>query len=77
MIDGEKSASIGAYSLPITDVQEKKRNFSGYQVEQYYTLADMQDGDYAGTTDTDSKTDTKGSGGYSKINKKQGKVRND
>lgn len=77
MIEGEKSSNIGAYGLPITDVQEKKRNFSGYQVNQYFSLADMQDGDYAGTTETDSKTDPKGSGGYSKINQKQGKVRND
>jgi hypothetical protein len=36
---------------------------------QYYTLADMQGGDQAGTTETDSKTAPK-SGGYSTINSK-------
>lgn len=40
------------------------------KIEHVYTLADMQMGDDAGTTETDSKTDPKGSGGYSKINKK-------
>lgn len=37
------------------------------QVNQYYSLADMQMGDYAGTTETDSKTAPK-SGGYTNIN---------
>lgn len=40
-------------------------------VVQYYTLADMCMGDESGTTETDSKTDTKGSGGYSTINRKR------
>lgn len=71
-LQGDASANIGAYGLPITDVQEKKRNFSGYQVNQYYNLADIQDGDYAGTTETDSATD-KSAGGYTAINKKKGK----
>lgn len=75
MIEGEKSSSIGAYSLPVTDVDEKRRTFSGYQVNQYFTMADLQQGDTSGTTETDSKTDPKGSGGYTKINQKQGKVR--
>lgn len=38
------------------------------QVNQYYTMEDLQMGDYSGTTETDSKTDTKGSGGYTRIN---------
>lgn len=39
------------------------------QVNQYYTLADMQMGDASGTTETDSKTAPK-SGGYTTINSK-------
>lgn len=74
MIEGEKSSNIGAYGLPITDVDEKRRTFSGYQVNQYFQLADIQDGDPSGTTETDSKTDPKGSGGYTKINQKQGRA---
>jgi hypothetical protein len=71
-IQGETSTNIEAFKLKDTDVQEARRNFSGYQVNQYYNLADMQDGDYAGTTDTDTATDTP-AGGYSKINTKKGK----
>lgn len=63
--------------LPITDVQEKRRNFSGYQVEQYFSLEDILNGDTAGTTDTDSRTDPetkdRGGDGYTDINRKQGK----
>lgn len=72
MIEGEKSSNIGAYSLPITDVQEKRRNFSGYQVEQFFTLADLQQGDTSGTTETDSATDPSDKG-YTKINQKKGR----
>lgn len=67
MIEGEKSSELSAYTLPITDTDEKRRNFAGYQVSQPYTLADMQQGDSSGTTETDSKTDLKGSGGYTRI----------
>lgn len=71
-IQGEASTNIEAFRLKDADVQEVRRNFSGYQVNTYYNLADMQDGDYAGTTETDSATE-KGVGGYTKINKKHGK----
>jgi hypothetical protein len=39
-------------------------------ITQYYTLEDLQMGDDSGTTETDSKTDPKGSGGYTTINAK-------
>jgi len=71
MMTGQRSSDIGSYGLPVTDVQEKKRNFSGYQVNQFYSLADMQMGDTSGTTETDSATDRKGSGGYTLINSKR------
>lgn len=77
MIQGEKSTSMGSYQLPITDVDEKRRNFSGYQVNQYFNLADIQQGDTSGTTDTDSVTDTetndRGGDGYTRINRTSGK----
>lgn len=69
---GPQGAEIGAYNLPVTDVDEKRRNFSGYQVNQFFTLADIQQGDTSGTTETDSKTASK-DGGYTKINMKSGK----
>lgn len=47
-------------NIPMDDVQ----------VNQYYTLADMQMGDYSGTTDTDDDTDTGGEVGYTRINSK-------
>lgn len=61
---------ISAYSLPITDVDTTKRNFPGYTMELEYSLDEIIQGDSSGTTETDSKTDTKGSKGYSKINQK-------
>lgn len=63
---------INSYKLPITDVQEKRRNFSGYQVAQPYSLADIQQGDTSGTTETDSATDPSDKG-YTKINQKKGR----
>lgn len=60
--------SIKEYNLKGTDVDKSRRNFPGYTEKQYFTLQDIQSGDTAGTTETDSKTDPKGSGGYSKIN---------
>lgn len=77
MIEGEASANIGNYNLPAIDVQEKRRNFNGYQVNQYFTMADVQQGDTSGTTDTDSVTDTDRktgfASGYTKINQKRTK----
>lgn len=67
------TTNIESYQLPITDAQESRRNFDGYQVEQYFTLDEIRQGDSAGTTETDSKTDSSGSGGYTTINKKSGR----
>lgn len=61
---------ISSYSLPITDVDTTKRNFPGYAMEMEYSLEEIIAGDSSGTTETDSKTYPKGSGGYSKINQK-------
>ncbi len=58
---------IAQYDLPDIDVQTQMRNFPGYTESQHYTLEDIQMGDISGTTEGDSATDTKGSGGYTKI----------
>lgn len=50
-----------------------KRNFPQVQKNVYYSLEDIRWGDEAGTTETDSKTHPKGSGGYSTINQTSGK----
>lgn len=65
---------IKEYKLPVTDTQTERRNFPGYGESTYFTLADMQQGDTSGTTETDSATG-KSEGGYTKINQKKGKVR--
>lgn len=72
----EDSSDIQDYNLPVVDVCNARRNFPGYSEDTYYTYAELIQGDTAGTTETDSKTDTKGSGGYTKINSKSTKVRN-
>lgn len=59
---------IAAYKLPDIDVQTQMRNFPGYTESQPYSLDDIRMGDTSGTTETDSKTDPKGSGGYTRIN---------
>lgn len=66
----ELGYKIESYKLPVTDVQESRRNFSGYQVSTPYSLEEIQQGDTSGTTETDSKTDKGGSKGYTKINSK-------
>lgn len=72
---------INSYKLPAMDVQEVRRNFDGYQVQQFFSIEEIQGGDQAGTTDTDSKTETKkmsysgyngDRGGYTNINRKSG-----
>ena len=68
-----KGTKISNYKLPATDVQESLHNFDGYQVEQFFSLEDIRQGDTSGTTETDSKTASK-SGGYTKINEKSGKA---
>jgi len=67
------SYDIDDYGLPVIDVQTQRRNFPGYTESQVYSLADLQMGDTAGTTETDSFTEPKGSGGYTRINKKSGR----
>lgn len=67
----ELGYNIEAYKLPVTDTQTERRNFPGYTEAQVYSLDELRDGDTGGTTETDSKTDPKGSGGYTKINSKR------
>ena len=62
-------AQLKDYKLP---VQNKLRNFPNVEKKQWYSLAELQEGDLAGTTETDSKTAPE-SGGYTYINKKSGK----
>lgn len=59
------NTNISSYKLPVCDVDREKRNFPGYH--EYENMLPMTD--EGGTTETDSKTDPKGSGGYSSINK--------
>ena len=62
------------YELPVTNVNRERRNFEGFEKNQWYTLAELQEAEYAGTTDTDSQTDPQGEErGYTPINKKHGK----
>ena len=44
------------YMLPINDVDKVRRNFPCYEVNQYFTLQDIQSGDTEGTTDTDAES---------------------
>jgi hypothetical protein len=56
--------------LKVNDVDMVRRNFDGYTKEFEYSMEDLVPQDTAGTTETDSKTETGyGSSGYSKINK--------
>src|SRR5437016_1765361 len=72
----ELGTNIESYRLPVTDVQTHRRNYLGYTESQPFSLEDIRGGDISGSTETDSATETKGSGGYTKINQKKGKVRN-
>ena len=67
-----KDSQLAKYKLPITDVDRARRNFEGYEKNQWYSLGEIQEGDFGGTTETDSKTAPE-SGGYSTINQKSGK----
>lgn len=59
----------------VCDTDKERRNFPGPEKKQWYTLEEIRQGDFFGTTDTDSETDVKepptgpyaGKGGYSKI----------
>lgn len=64
------------YKLPITDVDTDTsvRNFPSYTKKEYFDLVDIQEGESqpdtffkGGTTETDSVTATKGSGGYTRV----------
>lgn len=65
----------------VIDVQTERRNFPGNDKKQWYTLDELRQGDFFGTTDTDAETDIKepptgpyaGKGGYSKIYRDAGK----
>ena len=59
--------------LPKTNV---KKNFPGTKKGQYYSLAELQSGDYAGMTESDAHTSGKNDGQYTKINKTKGKKHN-
>lgn len=52
-----------SYVLPVVDVCEQRRNFPGYH--KYENMLPLVD--EGGTTETDSKTDPKGSDGYSSM----------
>ena len=71
MKEDSHSTAGAQYNLPICDVDSERRNFPGFTEQEFFTLADIQQGDSSGTTETDSKTDPKGSGGYTKINSKR------
>lgn len=47
-------ANISQYKLP---VKQPERNFPHVVEEHFFSLSDIEQGDTAGTTDTDSKTD--------------------
>ncbi len=73
--EGAQSDSIKDYKLPVCDVDTEKRNFEGYKKEQWMSLEEFRDGDFAGSTDTDSDTDDRKDNPhfkikYSKLNKK-------
>lgn len=66
-------AEMKEYKLKGTNTQEARRNFPGFEKNVWYTLDELRSGDYAGMTETDSKTSGKEDGKYTPINKKSGK----
>lgn len=65
-----KGTKLSSYSLPVT---KPKSNFdSEAKKKVYYSLQELTYGDYAGMTETDSKTSGKSDGQYTPINKKKG-----
>jgi hypothetical protein len=87
---GEASWHLESYDLPVHNTTTSMRNFPGCEKEEYYTLDDIRNGDWFGSTDTDIEThehrdesktrdhsrEPGKEGGYSKINVTQGKVPN-
>lgn len=55
---GGTGTDEGTGSLPVLDVDRQRRNFEGYEKNQWYNLAELKEGLRAGTTETDSKTET-------------------
>lgn len=53
----QKDDRLGGYKLPVCDVDTERRNFPGTEKKQWYTLDEIREGDFFGTTDTDSETD--------------------
>lgn len=66
-----KGTKLSDYKLP---VHEPDRNYPHTEKKQYFSLAELQKGDYAGMTETDSKTSGKEDGQYTPINYKSGKA---
>ncbi len=63
--------SLSDYSLPI---KTPERNFPPVREEHFVGPEDFKNGDSEGTTETDSKTNSKGSRGYTRINKMKGRA---
>lgn len=66
----EKGTKLSSYKLP---VHKPERNFPQPEKKQYFSLAELREGDYAGMTESDSKTSGQDDGAYTKINQKSGK----
>lgn len=70
----EQGHEINSYKLP---VKTPERNFDHVETKQYYSLEDLKSGDYAGMTESDSKTSGQEDGQYTPINHKSGSGRKD
>lgn len=65
-----KGTKLSSYKLPI---QKPRSNFdSEPKKKEWYSLAELKSGDFAGITETDSKTSGKEDGPYTPINRKSG-----
>ena len=65
-----KGTKLSSYKLP---VHKPEANFDNQpKKKQWYKLKELTYGDYAGMTETDSKTSGKEDGEYTPINKKSG-----
>lgn len=66
----EQGTKLSSYTLPVKT--PSREGFGPAEKKQYFSLADLRSGDYAGMTETDSKTSGKEDGQYTPINKKSG-----
>jgi hypothetical protein len=59
----------------MTDVSKSRRNFPGVEKGVWYTLDELREANFGGTTETDSVTDSayQGAKGYAKSYRKSGK----